>query len=152
VVEAGGVARPTGLVLSEVEGNPRPGHLFSYGSSASVDSRVSLQKKATGVARSTQVRRASEPPSSRHLFRRCVRVRDGAGPRSRRRSRIRRNSEGCSSNARNSCPSTRPKCGLAQDNSFAMRKSWRRGELNPRPRSLATRRLHAYPDHFAVHP
>jgi hypothetical protein len=23
---------------------------------------------------------------------------------------------------------------------------WRRGELNPRPRSFATRRLHAYPD------
>jgi hypothetical protein len=35
---------------------------------------------------------------------------------------------------------------------FARRKEWRRGELNPRPRSLATRRLHAYPDHFAVHP
>ena len=26
------------------------------------------------------------------------------------------------------------------------KKWWRRGELNPRPRSLATRRLHAYPD------
>jgi hypothetical protein len=28
---------------------------------------------------------------------------------------------------------------------FAHSNRWRRGESNPRPRSLATRRLHAYP-------
>jgi hypothetical protein len=63
------------------------------------------------------------------------------------------------------CPSARPKPGLAQDQTylaqnFALRLAkntgslrtkfrfanfWRRGELNPRPRNLATRRLHACP-------
>ena len=33
----------------------------------------------------------------------------------------------------------------ARSGQILLRKIWRRGELNPRPRSLATRRLHAYP-------
>ncbi len=132
-------------VLSGVEGNLRPKRPSLRDSIVLFDSRACEPKTKSNAPRSKRTRQGAAQLSSRSLCLDCVRLIGDRGRPMSPRSKSHRSTSGCRRKTPLILPFDSPQTAGSLRTKFRFAKFWRRGELNPRPKSLATRRLHACP-------
>ena len=132
-------------VLSGVEGNLQSKRPSLCDSIVLFGSRACERRTKLNAPQSRRARRAAAQPSNWSLCLDCVRSIDDRDRPMSPRNKSHRSISRCKRRTWLFCPSTRPERWARSGQNFAFAKFWRRGELNPRPKSLATRRLHACP-------